>query len=34
MKRPRIYLSGPITGTTDYKERFEEAAFNCSVYGL
>ena len=26
MKRKRIYISGPITGTTDYKERFAAAA--------
>ena len=34
MKRPRIYLSGPITGTTDYKERFEEAAFIVQCMGF
>lgn len=26
MKQPRIYISGPITGHSDYKERFAEAA--------
>ena len=25
VKKIRIYISGPITGTTDYMERFEEA---------
>lgn len=24
-KKFRVYISGPITGTTDYMERFEEA---------
>lgn len=23
--RPRIYISGPVTGTEDYRERFAEA---------
>ena len=27
MKRPRIYISGPITGTTDYLERFGMAEY-------
>lgn len=33
MKRTRIYISGPITGTTDYKERFAETAFIVEYMG-
>lgn len=33
MKSNRVYISGPITGTNDYRERFEAAAQQLEASG-
>lgn len=33
MRKPRIYISGPVTGTTDYMERFARAEKELTVAG-
>jgi len=33
MNRPKIYIAGPVTGRTDYEEKFNEAAELLEAFG-